>query len=113
MPTDNAGTGGLRLNVDTTIMNITPWNPNSAWIPGLYGPFWTELMGEAKYVGSDVPTTTFASVQVQKANLAFTSTLPVRYNVCPWPVRYLKTAFPANSFAIQTSGASGALNSPC
>lgn len=98
------------MNVDTTIMDTTPFNPYSTWQPGTYGPFLTEFSGETKYLGTDMPTSNFSTMQVQQFNDAFTNTLPTEYDICPWPSRYVKSAISGNSFGIQTSGTSNAFN---
>jgi len=108
VPTDNYGNGGIRMNVDVTIMGITPFSPYNAWNPATYGPFFTEFNGETKYLGSDIPDTNYQRIEVQQeAGDAFTSTLPSLYDGCPWPNRYQKSTIANNFFAISTGGQSG------
>jgi hypothetical protein len=100
-------TGLLRMNVDTTIMDTTAWNPYLIWA----NPFLTEFDSETTYVGSNVPTTNFGSMQVQQGiNHAFTTSLPAMTGSCPWPYRYVRGGLSGNFFALQTYGSSGALN---
>lgn len=106
----NGGAGGIRINVDTRTLATTPWNPYSYWGPYTYGPFFTEFAAETKYLGSNVPTSNFSSMQVQQFNDAWTTTLPTMYSLCPWPVRYIRGTYSNRFFAIQTSGSSTAYN---
>lgn len=105
------GHSDMRLNVDTTIMNCTPFDPATAWPYG-YGHWLTEFNGETKYLGSNVPNSQFFSMEVQQNNGNFTNILPNTYNSCPWPVRYINSGGPngTDSFGIITSGSSDAYN---
>ena len=56
----------LRLNVDVTILDTTPFNPYSTWV----FPFRSQYYGETKYLESDMPgylsaPTDFRSMQIQ------------------------------------------------
>lgn len=94
--------GALRMNVDVTIMAVTPWNPYTYWNLN-YGPWHTEFDSETKYLGSDVPTTAFNAMEVQQFNDSWTTTLPAMYSSCPWPDRYNRTGTVVNdSFDIAT-----------
>lgn len=107
---DNGGNGDLRMNVDLTVMDYTPWNPYAYWLPASYGPFSTQFAAETKYLGTDIPTSNFSSMQVQQFDDTWTNTLPPLYDGCPWPARYINGGLSNNFFAIQTYGTSSNYN---
>lgn len=60
--------GGIRSNVDTTILQTTPFNPFSQWSNGDWSP---QFLNETRYRESDVPGTTgshmhWSGLQVQR-----------------------------------------------
>jgi hypothetical protein len=90
-------------------MHRTPFNPYTWWVQ----PFWTEFNGETTYVGTDMPTSNFSSMQIQQSNGVWIWTDQGSYydDTCPWPNRYARWPHPVNNqFAIQTYGSTGALN---
>jgi hypothetical protein len=105
----NGGSGGLRLNVDSTIMDTTLFNPFTSWCQQC-GPFHTEFLGETKYLGTSMPTSNFSSMQVQLYDNSWTNALPPMWDGCPWPQRYIRSSLGNNSFAIQSFGSSSAYN---
>jgi hypothetical protein len=110
IPSLNRGAGGLSMNVDTTMMNTTSWNPYEQWDLSA-GPFLPEIAAETKYLGSSVPTTNFSSIQFQQSNDQWTTALlGLPDDLCPWPQKYIQGAFSNDFFAIQTSGTSDAYN---
>lgn len=104
--------GQLYMNVDVTVMDITPFNPYTYWKWGTYGPFQTQFTTETKYITTDIAASIFQQMQVQRYNDTWTWALPIMYSACPWPTRYIKwSTITNNSFALQTSGSS--LGSNC
>jgi hypothetical protein len=93
-------------------MNVTPFDPLTSWDPGLYGKLFTEFDGETKYLGSNIPSSNYSQMQTQLSNFSWTNTLPVYYNSCPWPVRYINSGNPdpTQILGINTSGNSNAYN---
>ena len=99
-------TGFERMNVDSTVLDTTPWDIYVEWAAHL--PFEPEFSGETKYIGSDIPgtssnTTTLGSLQVQQFSDAWSSTLPSFLSICPWPVRYVRTGLSGNAFQIYST----------
>lgn len=102
--------GVLRMNVDVTIMAQTTWDPYVYWNFSKYGPWSTGFNAESKYLATDIAVSHFGSMQVQRYDDTWTSSLPPMYNSCPWPQRYINNGISNNAFGLQTSGASSAFN---
>lgn len=102
--------GQFRMNIDLSVIDVTPWNPYSstAFNPNGQGVFELHWEGETKYSGSDIPGSTsdysyFEGMQVQLINDSFSGTLPSLGGVIPTSSRYGRCCFGNNTFVIYTN----------
>src|SRR5207244_2895216 len=105
----HTSTGLEQMLVASNVLDTTPWNICAEWVT----PFQPEFSGETKYVGSNIPgvasnKTPYSEMQLQKYDNSWTTNLPTFLAICPWPVRYSRSAISVNNaFNIWTNTETG------